>query len=431
MRIAYLDCLSGISGDMTLGALIDAGASREAILQGIQSLGLGQLDLEVTQVKRCGFRATHVRVVHPPEHAHRHLHHIDAMIDAAVAIPDDAKELAKRIFLRLGEAEAKVHGTDIQKVHFHEVGAVDSIADIVGTAIGLRLLEIDAVEASAVPTGTGFVEIAHGRVSVPAPATAELLHDVPIAPSDIPHELTTPTGAAILKATARRFGPVPAIRIQTIGYGAGTRDLDSQANVLRLLVGESDEMAPSHNVEADQVIVLETNVDDASAEDLAGCVERLCASGAVDVFQTPCLMKKGRAGVALTVLSPASRVAALEAVLFTHAGTIGVRRYRADRHKLIRRGHTVQTELGPIRGKCVWLPEGYWRFTVEFDDADLLAQTHGIAISQVRQKAAEAFAAGQAPEPLNADPRIRTEAHLSSSVRLDADAPPSSGEPLS
>lgn len=401
MRIAYFDCLSGISGDMTLGALIDAGASRDGILRGIQSLGLGQLDLVVSEVKKCGFRATHVRVEHPPEHAHRHLHHIDAMIDGSDAIPDDAKELAKRIFLRLGEAEAKVHGTTLQKVHFHEVGAVDSIADIVGTAIGLRLLEVDAVEASPVPTGSGYIEIAHGRVSVPAPATAELLTDVPIAPSDVPFELTTPTGAAILKATARRFGPLPAMRISRIGYGAGTRDLEGQANVLRLLIGDSEETGPAATIEADQVIVLETNIDDASPEDLSACVSRLHTAGAIDIYQTPCLMKKGRSGVAVTVLCPPSRIAALESILFTHAGTIGVRRYRADRHKLVRRPHTVETELGPVRGKCVWLPEGRWRFTVEFDDADAVAAERGIAIAEVRRLAAAAFTSGQCPDPLH------------------------------
>ncbi|WP_164102455.1 nickel pincer cofactor biosynthesis protein LarC [Candidatus Laterigemmans baculatus] len=401
MRIAYFDCLSGISGDMTLGALIDAGASRDAILRGVQSLGLGQLDLVVSEVKKCGFRATHVRVEHPPEHAHRHLHHIDAMIDGSEVISDDAKALAKRIFLRLGEAEAKVHGTTIQKVHFHEVGAVDSIADIVGTAIGLRLLEIDAVEASPVPTGTGFIEIAHGRVSVPAPATAELLTDVPIAPSEVSFELTTPTGAAILKATARRFGPLPAFRVQRIGYGAGTRDLEGQANVLRLLIGESEEAAAGSTIESDQVMVLETNIDDTTPEDLAACVARLHAGGAIDVYQTPCLMKKGRSGVAVTVLAPTSRVAALESLLFTHAGTIGVRRYRADRHKLVRREHTVETEVGPVRGKCVWLPAGRWRFSVEFDDADAIAADRGIPLSEVRRLAAEAFQAGQRPEPLH------------------------------
>ena len=196
MRIAYLDCASGISGDMTLGALVDAGVSLDTIQQGLDSLGLPSCRLEATEVRKHGFRATHIRVVHEPEHKHRHLHHINEMIDGS-QLTESQKQLAKRIFLRLGEAEAKVHGTTIEKVHFHEVGAVDSIADIVGSAIGWDLLGVDRIACSAIPTGTGTINIAHGQVSVPAPATAELLKQIPLAPSGIEAELTTPTGAAI------------------------------------------------------------------------------------------------------------------------------------------------------------------------------------------------------------------------------------------
>ncbi len=269
MKIAYLDCLSGVSGDMMLGALVDAGADLAAIQSGIDSLGLPSCRLEAQEVKKKGFRAIKVNVVHEPEHKHRHLHHITGMIDASRLSPSQ-KDLAKRIFTRLGEAEAKVHGTTIQKVHFHEVGAVDSIADVVGSAIGLDLLGVERLVCSPVPTGSGFVEIAHGRVSIPAPATAELLQGVPIAPSAVQAELTTPTGAAIVATAAESFGPLPAMRIERIGYGAGTRDLETQANLLRLIVGQTDEA-----IESDQVWILETNLDDVSGEVIGHTTARL------------------------------------------------------------------------------------------------------------------------------------------------------------
>lgn len=391
MRIAYFDCLSGISGDMTLGALLDLGVPLDFVVSGLQSMGLPDLRIEASNVKKCGFRATHVQVLHPEQRAHRHLHHIDAMIDQGEAIPLPARELAKRIFLNLGEAEAKVHGSTLAKVHFHEVGAIDSIADIVGAAMGLTWLGVQAVEASPVPTGHGFIEIDHGRVSIPAPATAELLQGIPLAASNVECELTTPTGAAILKTTARAFGPVPAMTIQAIGYGAGTKDLPGQANVLRLLIGETAESPSTYPIEVDRVVVLETNIDSTSGEDLADCVNRLWHAGAIDVYQSPCLMKKGRSGVHLTVLAGASRVPEIERIIFENTLTIGIRHTEVQRHKLIRQSHRLETSLGPVAGKCVWLPSGQWRFTVEYDEAATLAATHGVSVQQVRQLASLAF----------------------------------------
>jgi len=385
MRIAYFDCLSGISGDMTLGALIDAGASLETIRTGVHSLGLGELEISTEIVRKCGFRAVQVKIDHPPEHAHRHLHHIEAMIEQATEITPSAKLRASEIFGALAVAEAKVHGTTIQKVHFHEVGAIDSIADIVGTAIALDDLGIDAVEASPVPTGTGFITIAHGRVSIPAPATAELLCGIPIAPSDVPHELTTPTGAAILKASARHFGSLPAMTPTAIGYGAGQRDLAEQANVLRVLIGDVDQTRGQGGIEFDRVTVLETNVDNTPAEDLAATADALLEAGAVDVIQTPCVMKKGRVGIQLTVLCADGRADALEQLLFVSTGTIGVRRYRADRHKLPRRPATRETLLGPVVGKECRLPDGRWRFNVEFEEARALAASHNLSVHEVRR----------------------------------------------
>src|SRR3954452_21556589 len=273
MRIAYLDCASGISGDMTLGALVDAGADLAAIQSGIDSLGLPSCRLLRTEVKKQGFRATQITVEHEPEHKHRHLHHITAMIEGS-ALSERAKTLAKRIFQKLAEAEAKVHGSTIEKVHFHEVGAVDSIADIVGAAIGFDLLGIERIICSPIPTGRGFVEIAHGRCSIPAPATGELLRDMPLASFDVEGELTTPTGAAIVAALVDDFGPLPAMTIERIGYGAGQKDFP-HPNILRVLIGMVAEattpsaiLATAHQPITESIVILETNLDNTTGESI-------------------------------------------------------------------------------------------------------------------------------------------------------------------
>src|SRR6186997_3275887 len=304
MKIAYLDCASGISGDMTLGALVDTGVDLAALNQGIQSLGLPNVRLAASTVKKKGFRATQIAVEHQPEHKHRHLHHITAMIDGST-LTARQKDLAKPIFQKL--AEAKVHGTTIEKVHFHEVGAVDSIADIVGSAIGFDLLGVERVVCSAVPTGHGFVEIAHGRCSIPAPATGELLQGIPLAALDVEGELTTPTGAAIVASLASSFGQLPAMTVDRIGYGAGQKDFP-QANILRLLVGEvgatsesAGKEAQLHPPQTESIVLLETNLDNTTGETIGHAVDRLWAAGALDVSLIPIQMKKGRPGVLLSV----------------------------------------------------------------------------------------------------------------------------------
>jgi pyridinium-3,5-bisthiocarboxylic acid mononucleotide nickel chelatase len=398
LRIAYFDCFSGISGDMVLGALVDLGVSIDLIQAGVASLGLDQVSITSEIVKKSGFRAVKIHIEHPPEHAHRHLHHIEAMIDRGSGLTDSARELAKQIFRLIGEAEAKMHNTTIQKVHFHEVGAVDSIADIVGAAIGFDALEIDRFESSAVPTGCGSVQIAHGLVSVPAPATAELLCGVPIAASTIERELTTPTGAAILKAMVSRFGPMPSMWLQAVGYGAGSMDLPQQANVLRIALGESieegiDDHGGSIPSEFDHVVVIETNIDDSSPEDIAMCANRLMEAGALDVYQTPCVMKKGRSGVQLTVVCAPSRSLTLEQMILSETTTIGVRRYHATRRKLIRRSVTLATAYGGLCAKVVQLGGGQERMMVEYDDARDAAEKWKIGMNEVRQAAAVAWAA--------------------------------------
>jgi pyridinium-3,5-bisthiocarboxylic acid mononucleotide nickel chelatase len=386
MKIAYFDCMSGISGDMTLGALVDCGVELAALQAGIDSLGFPNIRLTSEEVKRHGFRAVKVKVEHEPEHAHRHLHHITEKIDASSVLTSPQKDLAKRIFTCIGEAEAKVHGTTIRKVHFHEVGAVDSIADIVGCAVGLSLLAVDRIVCSPVPTGTGHIEIEHGRVSVPAPATAEILKGVPLAASSVPFELATPTGAAIVKTVADEFGPLPPMTIETIGFGAGDRDLKEQANVLRLIVGQSSDQLAS-----DVVWVLETNLDDISGEVIGHTTAKLFEAAALDVYTTSIQMKKNRPGVLLSVLAPADLLAKLEKIIFRETGTLGIRRWQASRHKLDRRPHMVQTPLGPIEGKLAVLPDGGQSFSPEFEACRRIATEKNLPLKEVYEAAHKSF----------------------------------------
>lgn len=391
-RTLHFDCLSGISGDMTLGALIDLGVSADAIQTGLQSLNLPNLGLRASEVKKCGFRAVQITIEHPPEKAHRHLHHIEDMIDAATAISDNAKSIAKSIFRCVGEAEAKVHGCTIRQVHFHEVGAIDSIADIVGVAIAVDALGVTHASSSPIPTGTGSIVIDHGRVSIPAPATAEILCGVPLAACDIESELTTPTGAAIVKTLAQSFGPPPPMIAEAVGYGAGTRDLPGQANVLRVTLGRLIEPATAMGrIESDQVTLLETNLDDADPQTIAGVATRLLAAGALDVWQTPCVMKKGRLGTVLSVLCGSSRIGALQAIILTQTSSIGVRRQTLSRGKLARESVTIETPHGPARGKVAVLPDGSRRFKLEDDEAQRLAQSTGKTTMRIHADAIVTF----------------------------------------
>ena len=385
MRTAYFDCASGISGDMTLGALLDAGVELAAINAAIASLGLPGCRVRTEEVRKNGFRATLAVVEYEPEHKHRHLHHIVQMIEGSCLTPRQ-KELATRIFTRLGEAEAKVHGVAIEKVHFHEVGAADSIADIVGAAVGWDLLGAERAVASAVPTGSGTIRIAHGLCNVPAPATAELLRGVPLAASAAQCELTTPTGAAILTTLAESFGALPPMTIERIGCGAGQRDLDEQPNLLRLLVGEA-----SSAVRNDQVWALETNLDDVSGELIGYCLERLWEAGALDVYTTAIQMKKNRPGVVVSVLCRSAEMAAIEAILFRETTTLGVRRWPVERHVLRRQPHQVQTPWGPVDGKIGWWDSTHARFAPEYEDCRRVAAAADVPLRAVYEAALAAF----------------------------------------
>ncbi|MEM8913677.1 MAG: nickel pincer cofactor biosynthesis protein LarC [Planctomycetota bacterium] len=396
-RTLHFDCLSGISGDMTLGALIDLGADPAAVEAGLQSMNLSKLRLRCEEVKKCGFRALQIHIDHPPESSHRHLHHIEAMIDGASGITDTAKALAKSIFGCIGRAEAKVHGCNLQKVHFHEVGAIDSIGDIVGVSIAIDQLNIAHVSSSPIPTGTGSIQIDHGRVAVPAPATAEILCGIPLSACDIPFELTTPTGAAIIATLtetyggAAPFGAMPAMVPDAVGYGAGNRDLDGQANVLRVTMGHrSDPQAVAGELESDQVVLLETNLDDCDPQVVAGVAEQLMTAGALDAWQTSCTMKKGRLGSVLSVLTTPAMADQVQSMVLTHTTSIGLRRHLLQRAKLPRKSMTVQTPHGIVRGKRAFLPGGDTRFKPEHDDVHTLSVKTGIPATQIARDAVDA-----------------------------------------
>jgi pyridinium-3,5-bisthiocarboxylic acid mononucleotide nickel chelatase len=384
VRVAYFDCFSGISGDMTLGALVDAGVDPRAIQSAIAGLGL-PCELTFETVRRAGFRATYAKVEAPHEHAHRHLHHVEAMIDKA-PLTSRQSDLARRIFRRLGEAEAAVHGVDIQKIHFHEVGAVDSIVDIVGAAVGLDLLGVDRFESSPVPPGRGSVKAAHGRMPLPAPGTAELLKRVPLAESTAEMEQTTPTGAAILTTVAEAFGPLPPMTVEAIGLGAGTRDLPDLANILRLFVGNVAVPAGS-----DRAWVLETNLDDLPGEVVGFATAQLMSAGALDAWVTPIQMKKNRPGVMVTVLCDEPAIPAMEAILFRETTTLGIRRHPVSRHKLRRQAVEVETPFGPVKGKLGWLDGRPPAFSPEYEDCARIAAEQGVALREVYQAAHAAY----------------------------------------
>ncbi len=386
MRIAYLDCASGVSGDMMLGALIDAGVDLAAVQAGIDSLGLPSCRLMTKEVTKCGFRALQLTVEHEPEHVHRHLNDIVEMIDASNLTPAQRK-LALQIFHQLAKAEAKVHGTPIEKVHFHEVGAVDSIADIVGSAIAWDLLAVDRVVCSAIPTGTGFVNIAHGRCAIPAPATGELLKGVPLAASGVQGELTTPTGAAIVATLVNEFGNLPAMEITTLGYGAGQCDFE-QPNLLRLFVGETIDAA----TQTDKIVLLETNLDDSSGEMIGHCIEKLWDGGALDVSTSSLQMKKGRPGTLLSVQCQPTDAEKIAGIIFRETTTLGLRRSTRERMTLQRQSESVSTDWGEIDGIVAQLPDGTERFSPEYVSCQQIADRHQVPLADVYQAARQAFA---------------------------------------
>jgi len=383
MRIGYFDCFSGASGDMILGALLSAGVSADGLRGELAKLGLSEYELSARQVHKQGLAAIKVDVkAHAGHHHHRHLADIVGIIESS-GLSERIKRRAVKVFTRLAEAEAKVHGTTVDHVHFHEVGAVDAIVDVVGAAIGIELAGLERIVCSPIPVGSGTVTCDHGTFPVPAPATAELLAGVPIAACDETGELTTPTGAAILASLADSFGGLPAMRIERCGYGAGSRDGQRRPNVLRLIVGQAEEGGD----EADEIVVLEANLDDVTGEQIGHAFATLFAAGALDVFTVPIMMKKNRPGVLLSVLTTRETQSACENVMFAETGTLGIRRHRCARRKLARESRTIQTRFGPIRMKLGLRGGDVIVASPEYEDCAEAGRRAGVGLREVMDEA--------------------------------------------
>jgi uncharacterized protein (TIGR00299 family) protein len=415
MKIAYFDCFSGISGDMVLGALIDAGLPPARLQEQIDRLGLQGVRLDIQRTSRHGIAATRVRVLvggaevsleheyhlepatdlhhHRGEaaagdqgHSHAH-HHLEDLLSrlARSDLEPELKQTASRVFQRLAEAEALVHGTSVDQVHLHEVGALDALVDIVGAVAGLRLLGVDEVHASPLRFGTGFAHCAHGRYPVPVPGVLALCQGVPVEQTQIRAELVTPTGAAIITTLARSFGSPPPFRQQAVGYGAGSRDLEEIPNLLRLRLGES-----SAALKGDRLVLIEANIDDMNPQVYGYLFDLLLEQGARDVYLTPVHMKKGRPGSLLSVLADEESFELLAALVLAETTTIGVRYHPVERRKLERQIRTVDTPYGPVRLKVCDL-DGRRRASPEYDDCARLARQHQVPILAVYEAARRAF----------------------------------------
>jgi pyridinium-3,5-bisthiocarboxylic acid mononucleotide nickel chelatase len=384
MRLAYFDCPSGASGDMILGALVDAGAPFEALSRELAGLGVAGYRLERREVIKAGFRATKVDVaLGHHEAGHRGLREILDILEGSRLAPV-VRDMASRIFRRLAEAEARVHGTTPERVHFHDVGAVDAIVDVSGACIGLHLLGVDAVHVGALPVGGGFVDGPHGRMPVPGPATAELLKGFPTLDTGIRRELVTPTGAAILTTLAAGAGTMPAMRVTAVGYGAGTMELETP-NVLRLFVGEAS-AAPA-TTPAETIVQVETTVDDMSPQLYEPLLERLLEAGALDAWLTPVIMKRSRPGVVLTALCEPGRVADLSRLLFEESSTIGVRWTAYQRSRLDREMVRLDTAYGPVTFKVSRLEGRVVTVTPEFEEVRRIARDKGLPVREVLEQA--------------------------------------------
>lgn len=380
MKTCYFDSFSGISGDMTVGALVDAGANWDALEDALRSLNLGA-SFRVEKTKRKGIAASKFTVDGGEQKAHRHLPHIEKII-AAGDLSDRARKNALAVFRKLGEAEAKSHNVPIEKVHFHEVGAVDSICDIVGACVALDLLEVEEVQSSRINVGSGTVNTEHGVLPVPAPATAEMLRNLPIYSAGPEAELTTPTGAALISTLASRFGGPPSIRMLSQGFGAGDKDFPGQANVLRVLVGEK-----THATEASTVSVIEANIDDSTPQVLGYTMDRLLEAGALDVTLTPLFMKKNRPATAISVLAAPEHTEQLAAMLFAETTTLGLRVTQAERRILARGTAEVQTTFGKVRVKY----NDGGGFAPEYEDCRQIAATQNVPLRTVIAEAACVF----------------------------------------
>jgi hypothetical protein len=405
VRILYFDCFSGASGDMILGALIDAGVSIDDVRRVLGGLAVDPGCVWTERVVRTGISATkfHVRGeeggVHshrhdapshqPAPHSHRTLAEIARLIDRS-DLSVDGKHRAKQLFTTLGETEAAIHGVSLDRVHLHEVGALDSIIDIVGTVFAIDQLAVDRILASPLNVGGGTVQTAHGEYPVPAPATMRLLQGVPVYAGAERAELVTPTGALLVQGYASAFGPLPPMRVRAVGYGAGTKDFPRTPNVLRVLVGEADGEAEAT---PRSVVVIEAEIDDMNPQLFGAVMERLLADGALDVFYTPIQMKKNRPGTLMTVLAPPPLKDRLSATIFRETTTLGVRHQEMARECLDREIVIVRTSLGEVRVKIARRHGEIVNVSPEFDDCLRLAREHNRPVKEVQALAASSFMA--------------------------------------
>jgi uncharacterized protein (TIGR00299 family) protein len=385
MKIGYLDCFSGASGDMIVGAIIAAGCELEFIQSQVNLLGLPGIRMETEQVARHGLLGTQVRfLTDNADQPHRSLKTIERLIDKSQLESQDKPRITA-IFRRIGEAESKAHGIPLEQVHFHEVGALDTICDVVAAVVGFRYLGIEKLFSSALLLGSGVIDAAHGKIPIPAPATQEIARGYPVRRIDADVELTTPTGAAIIRELAE-YAPGYEMSISAIGYGAGTRDDKDRPNLLRLLLGEAEaEFAQ------DRVVVVETNIDDATPEEIGHLQERLFAAGALDVFVSGIMMKKNRPGFLVTVIASMERSEPLAEIVLRESSTAGLRMRAEVRRKLERRVETVETEFGPVRIKFLFGGDIH-KFSPEYDDVVKAATAAGVPFSEVYGAASRAAA---------------------------------------
>jgi len=403
MRVAYLDTCAGLSGDMFLGALLDAGLPVEALQRTIEALGLHDLHVSSEKVMKVGIAATKLIVHahgqgddgHRHEHAHPHgrsAAELAALVEAA-RLEDAVKGRSLAIINRLAEAEAKIHDSAPAEVHFHELGGLDTLVDVVGTVAGLRELGIERLHCSPLPLGHGAIDCAHGRMPLPAPATLELLRGVPTVPLDIEGETVTPTGAALAAELADEFGPPPPLVLERIGYGAGTADFDPLPNLVRLWIGEGTAEAGAGGLVTDRVVQLETNVDDMTPELLAAALQAIMEAGALDAWVTPVTMKKGRPALKLSALAEPAQADDIARVILTETTTFGVRMVAAERRCLRRAQVEVTTPYGPVRVKVGSLGDQVVTASPEYEDCREAAERSGVSLKEVYAAAQAAFRA--------------------------------------
>lgn len=383
MRILYYDCFAGISGDMNLGAMIDLGVDPEYLKSELQKLNIEGFHLEVQKDIRRGVSGTKATVVieNPENEKHRHLRHVEELVNQSSLSPE-VKAISLKIFDLIAVAEGKVHNIDKQRVHFHEVGALDSIADIVGAAICLDYLKVDKVMSAPIQLGGGMVKCAHGIMPVPAPATTEIVQNVPIKTGLVQHEATTPTGAAILVAAVDEFSERIDFQIDKIAYGIGQRDVSEVPNVLRVYLSESKK---TDQTSLEVAWMLECNIDDMNPEWYDHLFGKLFDAGASDVFLTPIIMKKSRPANMLSVLCPGKIVPEIKSIIFNNSTTIGLREYPVTKTVLDRQEKEIETELGKVRVKCSYFQGKEIRFKPEFEDLKKLADQHGLSLNEVEK----------------------------------------------